>query len=157
MILRLKEATSTIPLVGYMGDPIYWGVVDSLARPGGNITGVADVEGEEIIGKRLGLLRDLIPGAARVGFLASRDIAESIHGVDMRKAAQQAGISLVGPPLETISEAEYRRVFELMTQERADGLIVSSQQENFTYTRLIVELAEKSLLPTIFPDRSFSP
>jgi len=43
-----------------------------------------------------------------------------------------------------------------MKQERADGLIVSPQQENFTYTRLIVELAEKSLLPTIFPDRSFA-
>jgi putative ABC transport system substrate-binding protein len=156
MILRLKEATASIPIVGSMADPIGWGIVDSLARPGGNITGVSDVEGEEIIGKRLGLLRELIRGAARVGFLASRDIAESIHGVDMRKAAQQAGISLVGPPLETISEAEYRRVFELMTQERADGLIVSSQGEHGTYSRLIIELAEKSRLPAIFDGRSFA-
>jgi putative tryptophan/tyrosine transport system substrate-binding protein len=74
----------------------------------------------------------------------------------MRKAAHQAGISLVGPPLETISEAEYRRVFELMTQERADGLIVSSQGESFTYSRLIIELAEKSRLPTIFPEGDFA-
>jgi putative ABC transport system substrate-binding protein len=156
MILCLKEATSTIPIVGYMGDPIAWGVVDSLARPSGNITGVCDVEGEEIMGKRLGLLRELIPGAARVGFLASRDVAESIHGVELRKAAQQAGISLVGPPLETISEAEYRRAFELMTQERADGLIVSSQTENSTYSRLIIELVEQSRLPTLFPDHSWA-
>jgi putative ABC transport system substrate-binding protein len=75
----------------------------------------------------------------------------------MRKAAQQAGISLVGTPLEgTIDEAEYRRVFELMTQERADGLIVSSQGENFVYSPLIIELAEKSRLPTIFPDGSIA-
>jgi len=157
IVLPLKAATSTIPIVGEMGDPIHWGIVDSLARPGGNITGVSATEGQEIMGKRLGLLLELIPRAARVGYLASRDIAESIHGDELRKAAQQAGISLVGPPLEgTIQEAEYRRVFELMKQERADGLIVSPQQENFTYTRLIVELAEKSLLPTIFPDRSFA-
>jgi putative ABC transport system substrate-binding protein len=67
LILRFKEATSTIPIVAYMSDPIAWGVVDSLARPGGNITGVCDVQGEEIIGKRLDFLRELIPGAARVG------------------------------------------------------------------------------------------
>jgi putative ABC transport system substrate-binding protein len=112
------------------------------------------VEGEEIIGKRLGLLRELIPGAAR---LVTRDLAKTIHGVEMRKAAQQAGISIVGPPLEgTINEAEFRRVFKLMTQERADGLIVSSQGENYAYSRLIIELVEKSRLPTIFPGGDFA-
>jgi len=135
MVLRLKEATSTIPIVGNMGDPIAWGIVDSLARPGGNITGVSNTEGEKIMGKRLGLLRELIPGAARVGFLASRDLAETIHGVDMRKGAQQAGMSLVFPPLETFSEAEYRRVFKLMTEERADALVISNQAEHDSYSR----------------------
>jgi putative tryptophan/tyrosine transport system substrate-binding protein len=156
MVLRLKEATATIPIVGTMADPVAWGIVDSLARPGGNITGVSEVEGEEIIGKRLGLLRELIPTASRVGFLASRDIAESVHGVEMREAARQSGISLVGPPLETIQEAEYRRVFELMKQERADALIVSSQGEHGTYSRLIIELVEQSRLPTIFDGRFFA-
>jgi putative ABC transport system substrate-binding protein len=139
-----------------MANPIVYGLVSSLARPGGNITGVCDVEGEGIMGKRLGLLRELIPGAARVGWLASRDAAERARGVELRKAAQQAGISLVGPPLETFSEAGYRRVFELMTQERADGLIVSAQTEHGTYSRLIIELAEKSRLPAIFDGRSFA-
>jgi putative ABC transport system substrate-binding protein len=157
MLLRLKETTSTIPLVGYMGDPVAWGLVDSLARPSGNITGVSDTEGEEIMGKRLGLLRELIPGAARVGYLASRDVAESIHGVDLRKAAQQAGISLVGPPLEgKIDEAEYRRVFKLMTEEHADALIVADQPEHSAYSRLIIELVAKSRLPAIFPGRSYA-
>jgi putative ABC transport system substrate-binding protein len=89
-----------------------------------------------------------------VGFLASRDVAEAPA---MREAAQEAGISLVGPPLEgALQEAEYRRVFKLMTQERADALIVSDQAEHATYSRLIVELADKSRLPAIFPFRFFA-
>jgi putative ABC transport system substrate-binding protein len=91
-----------------------------------------------------------------VGFLASRDLAETIHGVDMRKGAQQAGMSLVFPPLETFSEAEYRRVFKLMTEERADALVISNQAEHDSYSRLIIELAEKSRLPAISPDRDFA-
>jgi len=140
-----------------MSDPVENGLVASLSRPGGNITGVSDTEGEEIIGKRLGLLRELIPGAARVGFLASRDIAEFPQGVGAREAAQQAGMSLVGPHwLETFSEAEYRRVFKLMTEERADALVISNQAEHDSYSRLIIELAEKSRLPAISPDRDFA-
>jgi putative ABC transport system substrate-binding protein len=92
-----------------------------------------------------------------VGYLVSRDVAESRGGVAVQEAAQQAGISLVGPPLEgVIREAEYRRVFEFMIQERAEALIVSDQPEHFTYERLIIELAEKSHLPTIFPSRDFA-
>jgi putative ABC transport system substrate-binding protein len=75
----------------------------------------------------------------------------------MREAAQQAGVSLVCPPLEgTIQDAEYRRVFDLMIQERADALIVSNQPENITYDRLFIELAEKNRLPAIFPNRSYA-
>jgi putative tryptophan/tyrosine transport system substrate-binding protein len=154
MVRRLKAATATIPIVGTMTDPVAWGIVDSLARPGGNITGVSVDAGLEIWGKRLGLLRELMPAASRVGFLVSRDFADSHPAVAMREAAQQAGVSLVGPPLEgTIQETEYRRVFERMTQERAEALIVADQAEHGTYSRLIIELAEESFLPALFPYR----
>jgi len=64
------------------------------------------------------------------------------------------GISLVGPPLEgALQEHEYRRAFEAMLQGHADALIVSDQAENFTYRRLIVELAATSGLPAIYPYR----
>jgi putative ABC transport system substrate-binding protein len=149
---HLKAATSTIPIVGLMGEPVASGLVSSLARPGGNYTGVSDDAGPEIWGKRLGLLRELIPGVARVGYLVSREYAGSPAGAALREAAQQAGIFLVGPPLETISEAEYRRVFKLMTQERA-ALIVSGQSEHHEYSRLIIELAEQSCLPALYPFR----
>jgi putative tryptophan/tyrosine transport system substrate-binding protein len=157
MVARLKAATTTIPIVGNMADPVFYGVVDSLAQPGGNITGVTSDPGIEIWGKRLGLLRELIPSASRVGFLASRDVAEAADGIAMRKAAQQAGISIVGPPLESpIQESEYRRVFKVMTEERADALIVSDQVEHTTNSRLIIELAEQSRLPALFPYRFFA-
>jgi putative ABC transport system substrate-binding protein len=157
MVRNVKAATATIPIVGLMADPVAYGLVSSLARPGGNITGVSVDAGLEVWGKRIALLRELIPAASRVGFLTSRDALETREGVAMREAVQQAGLSLVGPVLEgTIQEAEYRRVFELMTQERADALIASSQAEHRTYSRLIIELAEKSRLPAIFPYRVFA-
>jgi putative tryptophan/tyrosine transport system substrate-binding protein len=157
MVRYFKEATSTIPIVGLMGDPVAYGLVSSLARPGGNITGVSTDAGLEIWGKRLGLLRELISVASRVGFLVTRNLADSLIAIAMREAAQQAGISLVAPPLEgTIQEAEYRRVFDLMTHERTDALIVSPQGEHVTHDRLIIELAEKSCLPTLFPYRFYA-
>jgi putative tryptophan/tyrosine transport system substrate-binding protein len=153
MVARLKAATTTIPIVGNMGSPVEDGLVDSLAQPGGNITGVTSDPGIEIWGKRLGLLRELIPAASKVGFLTSRDNVE----IGMRKAAQQAGISLIEPPLGgTIDESEYRRVFKVMTEERADALIVSDQVEHTTNSRLIIELAEQSRLPALFPYRFFA-
>jgi putative ABC transport system substrate-binding protein len=69
MVRYLKAATSTIPIVGDMDDPVALGLVSSLARPDGNITGVSADAGPEVWGKRLGLLRELIPAASRVGFL----------------------------------------------------------------------------------------
>jgi putative ABC transport system substrate-binding protein len=158
MVRHLKAATTTIPIVGSMADPVLYGLVDSLARPGGNITGVSENAGDEIWGKRLGLLRELIPGLSRVGYLASRDVVEVVDGMrQTREAAQQAGITLVVPPLESpIQEPEYRRVFKLMTQERADALIVSDQSEHGTYIRLIIELAEQSRLPALYPWRPYA-
>jgi putative ABC transport system substrate-binding protein len=157
MVRNCKAATATIPIVGLMADPVESGLVSSLARPGGNISGVSSDSGLEIWSKRLGLLRELIPAASKVGFLVTRDVAGTPMAVAMREAAQQAGISLVGPPLEgTIQEAEYRRVFELMTQERANALIVADQAENNTYSRLIIKLAEESRLPALFSLRFFA-
>jgi putative ABC transport system substrate-binding protein len=157
MVRPFKAATATIPIVGIMLDPVAYGLVSSLARPAGNLTGVTPDAGLEIWGKRLGLLRELIPAASRVGFLVTRDAARSPMAVAIREATQKAGISLVGPSLEgTIQEAEYRRVFERMTQERAEALIVGAQAENATYSRLIIELAEQSRLPALFAWRFFA-
>jgi len=154
MVLNFKAATTAIPIVGLMADPVAFGIVDGLAHPGGNITGISTDAGPEIWGKRLDLLREAAPGTSRAGFLASRFVWESPFGVRLQVAAQQLGISIIGPPLEgTLQEQEFRRVFEAMLQGHADALIVSDQAENFTYRKLIVELAATSGLPAIYPYR----
>jgi putative tryptophan/tyrosine transport system substrate-binding protein len=163
LIVRpLKAATATIPIVGYVDDPVGFGLVSSLARPGGNITGVTAEVDARIWGKRLGLLRELIPALSRVGILGVRDALSRVGGIAqaggaVEEGTRQAGISLVDPPLEgTIDEAEYRRVFKLMTQERVDALIVAQQTDNYYHSRLIIELAEQSRLPTMCPHRYYA-
>ena len=81
MARNFKAATTTIPIVGLMADPVTFGIVESLAHPGGNITGISSDAGMEISGKRLDLLREAAPGTSRVGFLASRSVWESPFGV----------------------------------------------------------------------------
>jgi putative ABC transport system substrate-binding protein len=154
LVREFKEATNTIPIVASTDDPVVGGLVASLARPGGNITGVSVDAGIEIWGKRLGLLMEAIPHLSRVGFLASRGALEAAVGAAMREAAQRRGVALVAPPLDgPFVEAEYRRVFATMVQERADGLIVNDQVEHATNRRLIAELAEENRLPAIYAYR----
>ena len=134
LVLNFKAATSTIPIVGLMADPVRFGIVESLARPGGNITGVSTDAGLEIWGKRL----DKSPIAMEA----------------LQEAAERMGILLIGPPLEgTLQEQEYRRVFEGFAQGHPDALIVGDQAENLTYRRIIIELAAKSGLPALYPYR----
>jgi putative ABC transport system substrate-binding protein len=154
LVLALKAATTTIPIVGATGDPVAGGIVPSLARPGGNITGVSGNAGPEISGKYVELLREAIPGVSTVGFLASRKGWEQPEGAAMRETAQRVQISLIGPPLDyPLEAAEYRRVIAAMAQAGAEALIVGSQPQNYEKLRLIVELAEKGRLPAIFPYR----
>jgi putative tryptophan/tyrosine transport system substrate-binding protein len=133
LVLSFKAVTDTIPVVGMMADPVAFGIVASLARPGGNITGVSVDAGLEIWGKRLQMLREAIPTASRVGFLTAARGWDLAQGVAMREAARQAGISLLGPGLESpIQETEYRRVLGAMVQEHADGVIVGDIAPNAT-------------------------
>jgi putative ABC transport system substrate-binding protein len=111
LVLAFKVATDTIPIVGSMADPVAFGIVASLAEPGGKITGVSVDAGLKIWGKRLQILREAIPTASKVGFLTVAHLAWGAQGGAMREAARQAGISLLGPGLESpIEETEYRRV-----------------------------------------------
>jgi putative tryptophan/tyrosine transport system substrate-binding protein len=154
LVLDFKAATATIPVVGMMGDPVGWGIVSSLAHPGGNITGVSADAGLEMWGKRIELLKAVAPRVSRAGFLFSRRIWDAPYGAMVREATSKAGVSLIGPPLDApLAEAEYRRVFAAMMHEGAEALLVGDQPENFTNRRLIVELTEMGRLPAISPYR----
>jgi len=156
LVLIFKAMTDTIPVVGSMADPVAFGIVSSLARPGGNITGVSVDAGLETWAKRLQLLQELIPTAAKVGYLNVRSSWDLAEGRATQEAARRLGISLFGPPLETpIQETEYRRVLGSMSHERLDGLVVSDTADNFTYRRLIVGLAEMARLPAVYPYRTY--
>jgi putative ABC transport system substrate-binding protein len=155
--LDFKTATTTIPIpiVTVIIDPIAMGLTASIARPGGNITGVAIAGGLEIIGKRLGLLVEAMPKLSTVGYLASQPFWEDQRGATVRKAAQQAGVSLSPAMLSAFGEAEYRRFFRSMEQDRANALMVSDEPENSINREVIVELVTKSRIPAIYPFREY--
>ncbi len=149
-----KMNTATIPIVTISMDPVAYGTVSSIARPGGNITGVAIDAGIEIYGKQLGLLLEAIPKPSNARFLASRDLWEGASGRSIRAVAKQADISMAGALLEgTIDEAQIRRLFAFMEQDRVDALVVSAQAEIRTHCQLLVDLAATSRIPAIYTFR----
>jgi putative ABC transport system substrate-binding protein len=156
LVLGLKAVTNTIPVIALVSDPIASGIVSSLSRPGGNITGVTTDAGLEISGKRLAILLEVVPGASRVGFLVTDYVWETAEGAVMRDAAERTSVSVVGSRLSgAMLEAEYRRVFESMKQDQAQAMLVSAAPENYTQRRLIVDLADKARLPAIYPYRDY--
>jgi len=150
MILLLRDATPTIPIVGISADPIAAGIVPSLVRPGGSVTGVSVDAGLELWGKRLELLKHAIPGLSRVGFLADRENWDLVYGPAIREAAQRASLSIVGPLLHgSLQEPEYRRVILAIADAGAQALLASDQSENITNHQLISELAMAAGLPAM--------
>jgi putative tryptophan/tyrosine transport system substrate-binding protein len=156
LVSSLQAATDTIPIVGVVADPVQFGNVTSVARPDANFTAISVNVGLEIWGKRLQILQEAVPTASRVGYLGSRLLWDTPLGDAIRQPAQQLGISIVGPLLESpFGQEEYRRVLEAMSRERAQGLVVNDEPANYTYRGLIVDLAAAARLPTVYWDRTY--
>ena len=151
--LLLKGATTTIPIVAISSDPIVTGLVPSIARPGGNITGVSVDAGIQVWGKRLGLLAEATPKLFNTRYLASHAIWQRPTGsaAALQEAARDAGISVGGALIATVNKEAYQRAFNLMEQERVDSLIVSDEPEHIPYREVVTGLAAKSRIPTIYP------
>jgi putative tryptophan/tyrosine transport system substrate-binding protein len=151
LTLDFKAATTTIPIVGTFGYPVEQGVVSSLARPGGNITGVAVNIGEEQWDKRVQLQRQMVPHLTKLGVLDTRGFRDKWEAL-MPEFGRRRAVTYVGPPLNyPVNEAEYRRVFASLAQIGADGFNVSDEVENIANLKVIVELAEKYRLPALYP------
>jgi putative ABC transport system substrate-binding protein len=151
LVLAFQQATATIPVVGFTEDPIALGIVSSLSRPGGNVTGVSVYAGSEIWGKRLALLKEAVPSLSRLGFVSTPTFAGKHGWALLTEASKKLGISLVGSLLESpIGEDAYLRAFADFAHEGADAVFVGEQRENFDFLRLIVELAAKNHLPTLY-------
>ena len=148
----VKSATTTIPIVIAVADVLATGLVASLARPGGNITGVTS-SNAELVGKRLELLWELRPGLTRVAFLGAANAPITRTFVQETKAAADS-INVQLQPLLVTGPEEFEAAFTAMVAERADGLIV---QPLFAGHRSkLAELAARHRLPMIADQRSFA-
>ena len=147
-----KEATSTIPIVfSGIGDAVAAGIVASLAKPGGNITGVSFL-GPELAGKRLELLRETVPKVSRIAFLWDPGMG-SLALKPIEVAARELAVQLQS--IEARSPNDFEGAFRAATRERAGALSVATHPI-FTQNRTrIVELAAKNRLPAIYGWKEF--
>jgi ABC-type uncharacterized transport system substrate-binding protein len=156
--LAAKQATTAIPIVvPVMGDPVGDGLASSLARPGGNVTGMTFL-GPELATKRLELLKQAFPTMSRVAALWHPGAyGDSTMKEMMGKLAAAAGTLQVQLQLvEVRGAAEFDRAFLAMGRERADALIVLPSPMLFSERRHIVDLATKHRLPSIAMAREFA-
>ncbi len=151
----VKSATTQIPIVMVnVGDAVATGLVASLAHPGGNITGVSTLT-PPLTGKRVELLRELVPSLSRVAVLGNPNVPDKARDWEEARAAMQdLGLEAILLPLEEPDELE--NAFAVARQKNADALIVLNDDVTFIYRRRIAELALQSQLPAIYPHSRFT-
>jgi putative tryptophan/tyrosine transport system substrate-binding protein len=150
-----KNVTATIPIVMIgVTEPVGQGLVASLARPGGNVTGVSFSAGLEIFGKRLELLKQIVPEVRRVAILSNSDNPNQPSVIkDVRAAAGSLGVEL--QLLDARGPAEFDGAFTAMTKERVGSLLVVGDPVFFLHRTRLVDLAAKSRLPTTYSIREY--
>src|SRR6266508_2545871 len=148
-IQAAKQATTTIPIVTISADPVGTGLIASLARPGGNITGLS-VVGPEISGKQLELVNETLPKVKRVAFVWDpANAALTLRFKEVEIAARTLGLQIESLELRTPNKLE--SVLESAITKRAGALIVPPPIAN-AYQKQIVDFAAKNRLPAMFED-----
>jgi len=146
-IVAAKKVTSTIPIVMYACDALTVGFVTSLARPGGNVTGVTCVT-TELSPKRVELLREAVPKVARVGLLFNpANVAKPFDADRTRLAAQ--GIGMTIQTQEVLERADLDRAFAAFGRQGAEAVIVLDEALMFIHAKRVAELALRYRLPTM--------
>jgi putative ABC transport system substrate-binding protein len=152
-VFAAKAATTKIPIIFVVGDdPVRLGLVTSLARPGGNLTGI-NFFAAELAAKRLELLRELVPGAIRIAVLvdpANATIA-TLTLRDVAAAARTMGLQIQVLNASTIREID--AAFAMLASERPDALFVSATGFFVNRRVQLVQLAARHAVPAIYPDR----
>ncbi len=149
-----RNATTTIPIVmAAVGDPVGVGFVASLAHPGGNVTGLSLLD-TELSAKRLELLREAVPGLARVGVLWSpADPGMTLQFNVVQDAAQPLGLQIQN--VQVLDPSAIQGAFQAASNGRVGALLVLAQPFTLLHRTQIVELAGRSRLPAIYTWRSF--
>jgi len=146
-----KNATTTIPIVmTSVTDPVGTGLVTSLAHPGGNVTGLSNLS--ELSGKQLELLKEAFPKVTRVAVLWDPANAANARLLGEMKVAA-GGLRITLQPLEIRGPDDFKPAFSAIKKEHASGLIVLRNVITYAYGPRIVDLAAKSRLPAMYPDR----
>lgn len=157
--LLFKRETTTLPIVAMTGDPVATGLVQSLARPGGNITGVSVDTGPSIHGKRIALLREIVPAMSKLAFLTLKVGLQADWErlqFPMRAAAEAARVDLAVIPLELpTSEAAYRDAIAQAARDGANAVMVGDSPDTMTNRRLIAGLIGVAGLPAMYPFPDF--
>jgi putative tryptophan/tyrosine transport system substrate-binding protein len=155
LVQAFREATTTIPILGVVGDPVHSGLVKSLARPEGNVTGVSIDAGIEVWGKLLQILKAAIPSAAKVAFLTSRDTWDGTAGKELRNAGEHLGVSSTGILPTEVNPAQLRRAFAEIAQQGLDAVVVGGEGTFLANRRVIVELAAEYRIAVLYPYREY--
>jgi putative ABC transport system substrate-binding protein len=155
----LKAETTTIPIVTTSSDPVASGLVTNLAKPERNITGATVDAGLELYGKRLELLKQIVPTLANARYLtpaSSITLSETVVG-RLRAATGLANAVIATQVLDKHGgQAAYEQAFDAMEKDHADGLVVADNAEHLSHLQLIVDLAAKHRLPAVYPYREFA-
>jgi putative ABC transport system substrate-binding protein len=156
VILAAKNATKTIPIVmlGAVVDPVKFGLIESLARPGGNVTGLAILTGE-LGGKRLELLQEAVPQLARVAVLYEPAVPSSVLDVKEVLPAAARGLKLTIQPWEVRSAEDFDKIFAGINEQRPDALYLAPSTLILINLKRIASFALRSRLPSVYQSREF--
>jgi putative tryptophan/tyrosine transport system substrate-binding protein len=148
----VKDATTTIPVVmAGGGNPVDAGLVTSLAKPGGNITGLATIQ-NELTGKRLELLKETFPKISRVAVVLNPEGQVPSQGYEQLKSlAQSLKVNIESFNVRNPNDID--KAFEAIAKRRADGLLLESDPVFNTNRTNVIKLAAKNRLPAIYPER----
>ena len=149
-----QNAIKTIPIIISGGtDPVATGLVPSLARPGGNITGVT-IMNEELVGKRLELLKETSAKVSRLGVLwNSANLSGVVQFKQTQSAAQELGLPLQSLDVQTVSDLQ--GAFDAVTKSGVNGLVLLATVPITTHLKLVADLAVKNRLPSIYERSDF--
>jgi putative ABC transport system substrate-binding protein len=149
-----KLTNSSIPIVSIVVDPVATGLAKSIARPGGNITGVVVDAGPKIWGKRFGLLKELLPKLSKLALILPvppKSWEVSPYWAIIRQTAKTVDVELLPALLDgKIDEAAYQRVFAMFDENRPDALLIAESPINAVNSSTIIELAAKYRLPAMY-------
>jgi putative ABC transport system substrate-binding protein len=151
----LKRLTTSIPIISISGDPVVLGVVSNIARTNSNVTGISIDAGFEIFGKRFQFLRESVGSLSNTRFLCREDQRAGPSWKSLKNAADKANILISPAIINNFESSEYERVFAALHTERVDGLFLPANPEHITRRQLIVDLAAKHRIPTIYDYREF--